>query len=201
MQEHTEQTLQIDLSVKHPLEHEWTFWYDKRRNQVRRVRGEMQQYEDNLQQIGSFGSVEDFWRYYNYMVKPSQLDNNSNYHLFKHGIKPMWEDTANVKGGKWIVTIKRDLSKCDHYWENLVLAMIGETMETTDEVCGAVISRRKTGDKIALWNRSDDKELIMGLGERMKQLLNVKERMIYQNHADSMESGASYANPDRYVIP
>jgi translation initiation factor 4E len=27
---------------------------------------------------------------------PSQLHKNANYHMFKNGIKPMWEDPANA---------------------------------------------------------------------------------------------------------
>jgi hypothetical protein len=29
-----------------------------------------------------------------------------NYHVFKNGIKPMWEDPQNNKGGKWILLLK-----------------------------------------------------------------------------------------------
>ncbi|KAL6073871.1 Translation initiation factor eIF4e [Balamuthia mandrillaris] len=192
----------IDLSIKHPLEFEWTFWYDKRRLLPKggRVRGERQMFESNLQEIGTFGSVEDFWRYYNHMVKPSELENNANYHLFKQGVKPMWEDPANANGGKWIVQVKRSPQKTDQYWEDLVLAMIGETLEGGDEICGAVMSKRKAGDKIALWNRSSDEDKIMDLGRKLKLSLGIKEKMIYQNHADSMRSGASYSNPDRYIL-
>ena len=35
--------------------------------------------------------VEQFWSYYSYMVRPGDLPGNSNVHLFKHGIRPMWE--------------------------------------------------------------------------------------------------------------
>lgn len=34
-------------------------------------------------------------------------------HLFKKGIKPMWEDPANKKGGKWVYYFKYVLN-CDH---------------------------------------------------------------------------------------
>lgn len=44
--------------------------------------------------------------------------------MFKEGIKPVWEDTANCKGGKWILRLKKGLSS--RIWENLLLAMIGK---------------------------------------------------------------------------
>jgi len=43
--------------------------------------------------------------------------------MFKKGIKPVWEDSANCKGGKWILRLKKGLSS--RIWENLLLAMIG----------------------------------------------------------------------------
>jgi len=102
----------------HPLENEWVFWYDKRQLSTKRARGEKDTYESNLRPLGSFHTVEDFWRYYNHMVKPSKMDNNANYHLFKKDIKPMWEDTANLKGGKWIITLKgNEKATLDTYWE------------------------------------------------------------------------------------
>ena len=76
------------------------------------MRGGEVSYENNLKKIGTFGTVENFWRqvtsltkrtllidcisrHYNHMAKPAQLEWDSNYYLFKKGIKPMWEDEAN----------------------------------------------------------------------------------------------------------
>ena len=35
--------------------------------------------------------MEQFWAYYLYMVRPGELTGHSDIHLFKHGIRPMWE--------------------------------------------------------------------------------------------------------------
>lgn len=35
--------------------------------------------------------VEQFWRFYSHMVRPGDLTGHSDFHLFKEGIKPMWE--------------------------------------------------------------------------------------------------------------
>lgn len=187
----------------HPLEYEWTFWYDKRPATGKRMKGEQESYESNLRAIGTFGTVEDFWRYYNHLVKPSKLEINSNYHFFKEGIKPMWEDSANSKGGKWVLTF-RDKNLLDTCWENVVLGLVGETLDMENEITGAVISRRKAGDRIAIWNRSKDNELaILGIGRKLKGLLGVDPNKVnssYQSHEDSMKSGASYSNPSRYKL-
>jgi len=193
----------ISLGTLHPLENEWSFWYDKRPAQAKRVRGEQESYESNLREIGNFGTVEDFWRYYNHMVKPSKIETNANYHFFKKGIKPMWEDKSNVKGGKWVLLVKNAIS-VDTVWENVVLAMVGETFDVDDEICGAVFSKRKGGDRIAVWNRNRDNEIaIMTIGRHLKQILGQdisRVQSSYQNHEDSIKSGASYSNPSRYKI-
>ena len=46
------------------------------------------------------------------MVKPGDLASHSDFHLFKMGIKPMWEDEANKFGGKWIVRLRKGMD-CD----------------------------------------------------------------------------------------
>ena len=35
--------------------------------------------------------VEQFWGFYSYLVRPGDLSGHSDIHLFKDGIKPMWE--------------------------------------------------------------------------------------------------------------
>jgi hypothetical protein len=40
--------------------------------------------------------LEGFWKYYNHLVRPHDLPNTSDYHLFKEGIKPMWEVHAQL---------------------------------------------------------------------------------------------------------
>jgi translation initiation factor 4E len=192
-----------NLNILHPLENEWTFWYDRRPAQGKRMKGELENYESNLREIGTFGTVEDFWRYYNHMMKPSKMENNANYHLFKKGVKPMWEDEANAKGGKWVLMMK-DKNILDSAWENVVLALIGETLDVDNEVCGAVVSRRKAGDRIAVWNRDRDNEPgILSLGRKLKALIGVDASKIqssYQSHEDSMRTGASYSNPAKYKL-
>eukprot|EP00698_Gefionella_okellyi_P018859 TRINITY_DN5706_c0_g1_i3.p1 TRINITY_DN5706_c0_g1~~TRINITY_DN5706_c0_g1_i3.p1 ORF type:complete len:228 (+),score=30.07 TRINITY_DN5706_c0_g1_i3:49-684(+) len=194
-----------DADGLHPLEHEWTLWFDKSQGKggKRTKKTDSQKWEDNLQKVGTFRTVEDFWRYFNNVAKPNQLEDGSNYHFFKSGVKPMWEDTANRLGGKWHLTVKSGGNDIDQLWENLVLAMVGEVLDADmgDEVCGAVFSRRARGNRLALWNRSKEPgELVKQLGLRMANVLNSTHMLEYSNHDDAMKSGASYSNAARFTI-
>ncbi|XP_078266370.1 eukaryotic translation initiation factor 4E type 2 isoform X3 [Rhinoraja longicauda] len=74
---------------EHPLQYNYTFWYS-RRTPGRPTSS--QSYEQNVKQIGTFASVEQFWRFYSHLVRPGDLTGHSDFHLFKDGIKPMWEE-------------------------------------------------------------------------------------------------------------
>jgi translation initiation factor 4E len=202
-----EENIDEENLALHPLENEWSFWYDRRQNNNKRTRGEKDQYESNLIHVGAFATVEDFWRYFNHMAKPSQLGNNANYHLFKGDIKPMWEDHSNVNGGKWVINLKGNQREhLDIFWESVVLSIVGETLDAGDNITGCVCSRRKAADRIAIWNRDKNDEVtILMLGHSLKKLLEQnapkgKLLLTYQNHEDSMKSGASYSNPERYTL-
>jgi len=192
---------EIPAGEKQPLEGGWTLWYDRRPSQAKRLRGEKDTYESNLQAVGTFSTIEDFWCHFNHLAPPSHLENNSNYHFFRDGVKPMWEDPANSEGGKWVLSLKGDRSMLDQYWETVLLLLIGEVFESSEDICGAVISRRKHGDKIAIWNKyRTDQAGIQALGKLLRTTLGLdsKVQLQYLNHEDSLRTGSSYSNPERY---
>lgn len=39
------------------------------------------------------------------MGDPSKLADYSNLRMFKKGVRPLWEDPANMDGGKWVLII------------------------------------------------------------------------------------------------
>nr|XP_025866117.1 eukaryotic translation initiation factor 4E type 2-like isoform X1 [Vulpes vulpes] len=131
--------------AEHPLQYNYTFWYSRRTPGCPTS-------SQSFEQIGTFASVEQFWRFYSHMVHPRDLTGHSDFRLFKEGVKPMWEDDANKNGGKWIIRLQKGLtSRC---WENLILAMLGEQFMVGEEICGAVISVQFQEDIISIWNKT-----------------------------------------------
>ena len=71
-------------------------------------------------------------------------------HVFAKGIKPVWEDAALEKGARF--QLKSAKSHTSKYWEDLLLAMIGEQIGTkTDMVAGVVLNLKPQFDKIGIW--------------------------------------------------
>jgi len=152
---------------------------------------ESTEYEAGLTVIGEFATVEEFCRYFNWLKPPSLLEKNSNYHIFKSGIKPMWEDPANASGGKWVLTMKNNPTLLDRCWNWLAMALVGEELEDGDEICGAVVSLRTKVDRIQLWTRSkDDVDRLNGIGKKLVKLLDISE-------ADNIGLEFQYNSDDR----
>lgn len=140
-------SLSIDNLSNNPLEYAYSFWFSKRpgKGQISSSTSNSSgsnpiNYDSNLRLVGTFNTVEKYWSYYSHMCRPQDLNGHADIHLFKDGIRPLWEDDANKNGGKWIVRLKKGLA--NRCWENLILAILGEQFMVGEEICGAVISVR-----------------------------------------------------------
>ncbi|VDM37808.1 unnamed protein product [Toxocara canis] len=168
------------IASRHPLQCHWALWYLKA--------DRSKDWEDCLKQVAVFDSVEDFWALYNHIQPASGLTWGSDYYLFKEGIKPMWEDENNVKGGRWLVVVDKQkrAQLLDHYWLELLMAIIGEQFEDNGEyICGAVVNVRQKGDKVSLWTRDSLKdEVNLRIGQILKAKLEIpdNEPIRYEVH-------------------
>jgi hypothetical protein len=99
-------------------------------------------YENSIKVITTVTTVEGFWETYDFLKRPNDLPTTTDYHFFREGIMPTWEDPSNAKGGKWIVRLPKGLAS--RYWEEIILALIGAqfTGVPDGEICGAVLSVR-----------------------------------------------------------
>lgn len=143
----TEASAASSAQPGHQLRNAWNLFYRPPANKF-------SDYEKSTQKLATISSVESFWTIYSHLKRPSLLPTVSDYHIFKDGIRPVWEDEANKRGGKWIVRLKKGVA--DRYWEELLLAIIGDQfMEAGEEVCGAVLSVRSGEDVLSVWTKND----------------------------------------------
>ena len=185
--------------AKHLLQNRWTLWYFK-------GDGKSKNWEDNLHNVITFDTVEDFWAVYNHVKPASVLSQGCDYMIFKEGIKPMWEDARNKKGGRWLVNWekkdRRDIA--DSLWEETLMLLIGEGVaDSSDQICGAVVQIRPRGDKLAIWTADVTKETeILQIGNAFKDRLrdvNFPATIQYQSHID-VQSKAGSVSKAKYTL-
>ena len=76
----------------HRLQSTYCLWFS------RKTGGKQAQnaFDQNLRNVGTFSTCEQFWDLYGHIVFPGEMSSHSDFHLFKEGIKPMWEVSACI---------------------------------------------------------------------------------------------------------
>jgi translation initiation factor 4E len=153
-----------DIAGSWPLKHTWVIHY-------RPPTSKHSDYEKSMKPLCKINTAQAFWTVYTHMKRPSSLPVVSDYHFFKEGIRPVWEDEENKHGGKWIMRLKKGVA--DRYWEDLLLALIGDQFaEASEEVCGAVVSVRSGEDVFSIWTKNDGAESLCSMHHQfLKHLL------------------------------
>ena len=156
-----------------------------------------------LRSVYTFNTVEDFWCLYNNILTPSRLIMGTDFHLFKEGIEPKWEDAKCAKGGKWTYFFpkSKEPGSLDDCWLNLLLAMIGEQFCEPSEICGAVVSVRQKQHRVALWTKTASDEVDqMAIGRHFKTVLGLaeNEKIGYMVHDDAIR--LERRAKDRYTV-
>jgi len=137
------------------LQHTWTLTHDE--------------FFDNIKEIGSFHTVEGFWRLYNNIPSASKLPHRHNFRWFKtNGASYLAEDETNIGGGQWIVEI-RSREMLDDAVLDILLAMIGQTLHGC--VCGMVVNVRNRADRVCIWTTKAETDEIQTLGNTIREII------------------------------
>jgi translation initiation factor 4E len=134
------------------LPQEYTLWftfYKKSKDK------QLEEFEDNLKEIGSFGTAEEFWGIYQHMKRPNSLPRGCEFFLFKKGIKPLWEDEANQGGGRFFISVKKNQMN-NKLWEEFLIATL--MLSSDFGVNGVVLNVRTYEVYISAWTRRVDEE-------------------------------------------
>lgn len=99
---------------------------------------------------------------------------NNDLHVFREGIKPLWEDPHNSDGGKLVLRLRKGLAA--RLWEHLLIATIDHKSPLyaiidrnahaggakkaapiePGKICGLVLSVRHQEDIISMWCKHGD---------------------------------------------
>lgn len=162
----------------HRLKHTFCFWYLNKKSTkgsaaaASESGGGGHSYEDSIKKLASFSTVEEFWSVYSHLHRPNDLPSSINYHLFREGIAPMWEDPTNAAGGKWMLRLKKGMSS--RVWEDVLLAVVGDAFHVGDEICGVVLVTKNGEDVLSVWNKhAHAKDLTTRIRDTLKRILDL----------------------------
>ncbi|CAF0825137.1 unnamed protein product [Adineta steineri] len=174
--------IQSSNDLTFPLEDSWSFWFFKNDRQC--------EWKDNLIQITTVSTVENFWSVYNHLQVASRLGQGCDYFLFKTHIQPMWEDRFNRSGGRWSLNLNKSqrATELDKYWLFTLLSLIGDQYtEDAQHVNGCVVSIRSKGDRISLWTKDwKNAEVTKRIGSRFREVADIPRNipLIFESHED-----------------
>lgn len=127
---------------------------------------------------------------YNNLYTVTEIIPNTDYLMFRKGIRPEWEDPRNKKGGKWVVTlpIEEDMEEeANEAWMQLLMHMVGGLFpeDCYDLINGAIFSVREKHSRITLWcNDNNNIPKLRRIGNKFKELCGFPPEFvfIYQVH-------------------
>jgi len=154
--EENEEMLTKDL----PLRYSWSIW-----EQIMQSNDKSAAYSDATHKVANFASVQEFWKLWNHMPQPSELleqkrmvrEQPDGLHvidaimIFRENIRPEWEDKMNATGGHFQFQLKPNIGggQVDEFWNNLVLGMIGATIEPANMITGVRLVDKLSGPRAA----------------------------------------------------
>ncbi|KAF2809164.1 translation initiation factor eIF4e [Mytilinidion resinicola] len=114
-----------------PLVHTWDFYHDR---QDRKPTGthnpttaaSSTPYEARLVHLAEMSDVKECWSVLN-NFNVAALEKKDSIHLFHKGVKPLWEDARNLRGGAW--TFKVPKAQGPEFWKELCLLAVGEQLQ------------------------------------------------------------------------
>ena len=182
----------------HKLRCEWTFWYSPRGKNSRPESNK--NYELNLTKLGDVTTLEEFFRIYCYIKRPSEVEVDHKIIFFRKGHKPCWEDWPD--GGCWILQVKKkeDPHQYNLRWERIVFASMAE--EFGQNVVGLVLSVRQKKNLIEIWIKSSkDEEERVRIGERLREILELEPQNLvfhFKEHQKSLQEGSTLKGIEHY---
>jgi translation initiation factor 4E len=183
----------------HPLQNSWTAWAHKKEGN----------YGAAMTKVATFNTVEGFWRFMNFTPSPSEMFQTEinvpkftkeyeGISIFKTGIRPEWEDPKNLNGGELNVRKSMNPTQLDQYWEELLMSVIGETLDPTDVITGVRIVDKSAKGKVIyrleIWfdaNQERDPQVIDAIRENLAQTFGPNLKFEYRPHGDAAAANAN----------
>eukprot|EP00668_Euglena_longa_P010611 GGOE01012849.1.p1 GENE.GGOE01012849.1~~GGOE01012849.1.p1 ORF type:complete len:358 (-),score=25.37 GGOE01012849.1:826-1899(-) len=144
------------------LENTWTFWTSNMRG------------DPDVKFISQFSCIQEFWDQFR-ARSVNNLPDKTYLHVFKDGIKPLWEDPKNYPGGHFKLTA-RSQQQSENMWLSVLLNMLGEQFPHSELVNGASVMSNQVGNNLVkVWLASTDKARVQATREFLHSILNASD--------------------------
>jgi hypothetical protein len=93
-------------------------------------------------------SIKDFYQHFNNIPTDSlklRVKLRDSIHLFHSGVKPLWEDPRNTRGGAYYFRIGK--AEAEQFWHEICLLAVGDVLQ------GAVETKREGKLRISKFNK------------------------------------------------
>ncbi|PYH46343.1 eukaryotic translation initiation factor 4E [Aspergillus saccharolyticus JOP 1030-1] len=145
-----------------PFQYHWAVWYDKHTdNTTTSGPAATQDYDSRLYLLHEdVSDIATFYRVYNnYPWDKVRL--RDTVHIFRKGVRPVWEDPENRNGGCWRFRVPKNKAQ-EFFHEIAILAMANEFQAVLekdhDHVLGVSTSSRFNSNLISVWNKLGNNE-------------------------------------------
>ena len=115
--------------------------------------------------ISDASNIDEFWEIFQHMKKPSECPVGTDFHVFKKGIVPMWEDNMNKDGGKLSLLLTYKYSNL--IWEEVTFDFCKGILPYYVYINGVVISMRQSFVVLSFWVKTKNNHIV----EKMRHAL------------------------------
>ncbi|EEA23177.1 hypothetical protein TMatcc_002037 [Talaromyces marneffei ATCC 18224] len=162
-----------------PLQYHWTVWFDRHNNPASNATctspssdsssntQSQEQYTSRLTILyEDIADIASFYRVYN-NYPWDKIRFRDTVHIFRKGVKPVWEDAENMQGGCWTFRVPK--AKGQDFFHEIAILVMGNELQAAvesehDHVLGVSISVRFNTHLISVWNK-------LGSNERSVKIL------------------------------
>lgn len=112
-----------------PFQYVWSVWHDKAGSTTSTPVSTSESYSTRLTLLAAeVPDIGAFYRIYNNFPWDG-VKNKDSVHVFRAGVKPLWEDPENLEGGSLTVKVKREDGKGIKAWEELCMMACGGELQ------------------------------------------------------------------------
>ncbi|EXJ84259.1 hypothetical protein A1O3_04926 [Capronia epimyces CBS 606.96] len=90
-----------------PFQYRWSLWHSKPDDKDEYL---LKTLVEDVADIGAF------YRIFN-NVPWNDLKQKDSLHIFRAGVKPLWEDAENQNGGRWLIRVRPENNRAVRMWE------------------------------------------------------------------------------------